>query len=872
MSKNYQKAAIGRIFALVVLVAGTCSVAATAWATTCFLPSGNCSTGRVGNDGDGGGGDERPDPDPVTPDNTCEGFQANTTESDYTWKSATSCFICKTCTSNGKTGYNCSENSEYSWDRWNKKCCPRNQSYYPKANGGKGDCCPSTGCTCPTLQKWSNGECVCQYEKTSDGKCCEKGKTADKHLCCNAGEKAYTTICCPTNKHEEGGQCVCDNGYVPDGTGCKKKNTVPTITINIKEETGWKSDNTAADKNGIVNTLRTNRTVTSFTTTASDNSTHTVKLKFVQVETTSSSGLNSGGSASLKAKSSVKTGLISTGLSTDISTDVSTGIGGSGNTGGSIGIGGSSTPSTTMTLAEGDTGETYYYHTTAGLTDGWTSSKTITSCSVTLNIDRKEIASFTYNNIGTACNQLTKGLSALSYDTVYQYNGYNVKFVHNSKCTPDACTGYDYTEDTLSDKVNNVETCTPGCGKATKYKCTAGYVYNSLFKSCVELFVIKPTITIAFSDTNVEDLSLGSSSYGSYHKTVKFTSKTSNKSSHTVELRTYPTRTCGTKYQTSNPAIIKENVETVYVSECGAGTKELQTKKTASIETYVDGKLEATHNLTALAGKTWFTGTLDGKSVTTDNYIIKYKAATCADLGYLNAKDECSGRKMSLIGISGSDGQCYSCTTSGSGSDSTCKPGEATIEYAYYYYYQPSTSKYFSAISYGGGALDAVYPSVTYTNMSTKFTSTLQLPAEKSTLAVKQDLFGHEDDMATYTYNMSFGDNSTTGSGGNLGLVEPTIPTPGVDDGIGGKADITTGTINGTISGDTSSSKWTCGSMLMTKANYTKATGQTNGGPLNGKNAAGNSMYYGDNTFKGIPIMSSISCPGEYVLVYGCRK
>ena len=42
----------------------------------------------------------------------------------------------------------------------------------------------------------------------------------------------------------------------------------------------------------------------------------------------------------------------------------------------------------------------------------------------------------------------------------------------------------DYTEDTLSDKSNNVETCNPGCGEGTKYKCKDGYVYDSKSKSC----------------------------------------------------------------------------------------------------------------------------------------------------------------------------------------------------------------------------------------------------------------------------------------------------------------------------------------------------------------------------------------------------
>lgn len=217
MSKNYQKAAIRRIFALAVLIAGTCYIAATAWATTCFLPSGNCSTGRVGNEDK-----PNPNPDPTpgpTPDDACKGFKNNTTQSEYDWKSKTSCFKCTTCTSNGKTNYYCIMDSGYYWDRSDGgHCCVSGEKWYSKM----GMCCSSTsGCTCPTLKKWSNGECVCQYAKTSTGTCCEKGKIADKHLCCNAGEHAENTICCPVNKHEEGGSCVCDANYETDGTGCK---------------------------------------------------------------------------------------------------------------------------------------------------------------------------------------------------------------------------------------------------------------------------------------------------------------------------------------------------------------------------------------------------------------------------------------------------------------------------------------------------------------------------------------------------------------------------------------------------------------------------------------------------------------------------
>ena len=69
------------------------------------------------------------------------------------------------------------------------------------------------------------------------------------------------------------------------------------------------------------------------------------------------------------------------------------------------------------------------------------------------------------------------------------------------------------------------------------------------------------------------------------------------------------------------------------------------------------------------------------------------------------------------------------------------------------------------------------------------------------------------------------------------------------------------------------STRWACGAKMMTKADYTKATGLNEGGRLVGENAAGESMYFGDNTFHGVRLLNGhIGCAGEYVLVYGCRK
>ena len=390
--------------------------------------------------------------------------------------------------------------------------------------------------------------------------------------------------------------------------------------------------------------------------------------------------------------------------------------------------------------------------------------------------------------------------------------------------------------------------------------CAPGYnrVEDSNISGCYKCEKVETTITIAFNDETIGyeypmDGVNDASRYGNYYKTIRFTSKASDNSSHTVELRTYPGTSCTIVNRTSNPVIVKENTETVYVSACGSNTERLVSTRLAEIDTYIDGKLVATHRISTI-GPNWFTSTLDGKSVTSGNYIIKYRAAKCADWNYLNAKDECSGIKLRVIGLSGSDGACYSCKQSGDGSDSTCKPGTATIEYAYYYYYLPSTSgyhsgvRYLTVIPYGSVFF---HPTITFTNMSTKDKITVDPFREKTTLNIIQDLAGNKD---SYTCSAFFGDSAYVSTGGEL--IAPDGPTLDIENG---KDNI-------------SSTKWTCGYMLMTKAKYTKATGRNNVGPLYVENDDGKYMYYGDNTFSKMPLLASIGCAGEYVLVYGCKK
>ena len=251
---------------------------------------------------------------------------------------------------------------------------------------------------------------------------------------------------------------------------------------------------------------------------------------------------------------------------------------------------------------------------------------------------------------------------------------------------------------------------------------------------------------------------------------------------------------------------------------------------------------------------------------TCDDYVVilgNGNPKACAQISsdYYNYHESCPKglEKKRLPNVYDSTGaQCYECVKqSGDGSDPTCKPGTATIEYAYYYYYLHSDSNkpHSSPTGIPYGSIISK-PTITYTNKATKTKITVNPFTQKTTLNIIHDSAGKRYD---YTCSEFFGDSVSTGGG----LIKPNIPTLDIENG----KDYITGGGN-----STSSTKWTCGYMLMTKANYTKATGRIVGGPLYTENAAGNNMYYGDNTFENVDLLKGIGCAGEYVLVFGCKK
>ena len=372
MRKTILKTAKGRILAAAVLLAGVCGIAAAAWATTCFLPTGNCSTGKV-------------DYHEPKPTDECKDFDGNTSKTDYEWKSKKSCFKCTACTSNGTTKYNCVNNSGYSWDSSDGgHCCVSGEKWYSKM----GMCCSATsGCTCPTLQKWSNGECVCQYEKTTNGTCCKDG------------ENPGATLCCPKMKVEQNGECVCDDQHDSDGKGgCIPKLSIesPLITITMTEDLGVETDTN--------NTIRRTYTKTSFTSEVSDGSTHEVELIFAQNE----QDINTSNEIDLKTgKKETKT------TTTDRTLEE-------------------------VTITKGEVGQTAYYHTTDKLTMGITKTQIVTSCSMYVDIDKKRVAKFKLSELN-GCGNINADFSQLEYNTIYKYDNFNLKFIKAGSC---ASLGY----------------------------------------------------------------------------------------------------------------------------------------------------------------------------------------------------------------------------------------------------------------------------------------------------------------------------------------------------------------------------------------------------------------------------------------------
>ena len=223
MSKNYQKAASGWLYALAAVIAGTCFSATPAQSATCFLPSGECSTGKIGAGPSGG---------ESTPE-YCVGYDI--TEKEYNAKYNNACWDCSdSCVkTSGGTFYKCKTVNNTTWyDKYNV-CCTDGTKY----DKDDGKCCAGGKCDhpCSGGKQWSPTlkQCVCpsNVETDGNGNCCASGQVLDENKNCttpctmnDCGSYPYTTD--PGNSEKcnlgcnKGTRYKCKSGYTYSGGKC----------------------------------------------------------------------------------------------------------------------------------------------------------------------------------------------------------------------------------------------------------------------------------------------------------------------------------------------------------------------------------------------------------------------------------------------------------------------------------------------------------------------------------------------------------------------------------------------------------------------------------------------------------------------------
>ena len=223
MSKNYQKAARGWLYALAAVIAGTCFSATPAQSATCFLPSGECSTGKIGAGPSGG---------ESTPE-YCVGYDI--TEKEYNAKYNNACWDCSdSCVkTSGGTFYKCKTVNNTTWyDKYNV-CCTDGTKY----DKDDGKCCAGGKCEhpCSGGKQWSPTlkQCVCpsNVETDGNGNCCASGQVLDENKNCttpctpkDCSSYPYTSD--PGNSEKcdlgcnKGTRYKCKSGYTYSGGKC----------------------------------------------------------------------------------------------------------------------------------------------------------------------------------------------------------------------------------------------------------------------------------------------------------------------------------------------------------------------------------------------------------------------------------------------------------------------------------------------------------------------------------------------------------------------------------------------------------------------------------------------------------------------------
>ena len=198
--------------------------------------------------------------------------------------------------------------------------------------------------------------------------------------------------------------------------------------------------------------------------------------------------------------------------------------------------------------------------------------------------------------------------------------------------------------------------------------------------NCVLQTISKPTINIAF-EQKTNSLGVGNDGDEYYYKTLKFFSASSDNEYHKVQLKTYPTTTCASKYTLKSPVTIdSDEYAHTFFSHCEKNTQ-LEASSVMKIETLVDNEVAYTYIPVKdnVKGIDFTELTKLQQPIDTGKYYLKYTAGkACKDINsnYVNDEEEdyqeCHIRtghedvdqemfSTTYTGVAGIDGKCLDC-------------------------------------------------------------------------------------------------------------------------------------------------------------------------------------------------------------------
>ena len=611
-----------QIAALTAMLVGVIMYASPAKSAVCFLPD---------DDGNCGGGDIEISDD-STSENQCADFnlsqnQRNSKEYD------SDCYSCEPCTYNSRTTYKCALKNGATWYGGNLSVCCTNGEKYDSAEG---KCCPAGGCVheCDAPKEWNS---------TSRRCVCPSGVETTTGVCCNDSEHADGAICCPEKKHNEGGVCKCDSQYNTDKNG----NCVLPVEKNCSD-----INKDYKNKDQVYQCNIGSAPV--FGVSGSDGQCYqcikmidkclprdykiyyVVYPDYLQGDTAIHSGcscfayLVNGRSQNLDP---VQTTAISTpengSTSTKkiqlpaILTDVS-----------------SSNPYS-VKIQENSCYGSEHCSAQAVKFDVFEAYAPETAKRLKENDDFTITGGITFSEAGyyyTGRQLKPKSQSINSCDdyVVILGNG-----------NPKACAQIS------SDYYNYQEACPKGYEKKRLPN-----VYDSTGAQCYTCEKATPVITITYKET-YNSLTPGADADPDeyYYKTLKFTSTSSDNVSRTIQMKTYPSKTCKTQYTTGQPVTIEENSETVIASLCGTKSAALPVSSVAALDTFINGT--KVYSFEPYYSSNILYDGLDGKTVETNDYTVKFvKEKTCTPT--CTSETGCKyGSKTQRDGCGGTCTVCY---------------------------------------------------------------------------------------------------------------------------------------------------------------------------------------------------------------------